>query len=203
MESIVYEELYKNLLLFLEYRNYSNVPSYDDTVTAFTRKISEDTDYIFYVDNGSKESVKVAFYTIPKMGKTVNNFKPVLKSIKKEKLTNFIIISSTVPSKDVKKAIKTLQMSTSTKIEVVPYLWLGMNYPNHFEAPKYNIIPRDQIQAVLDDSRISSVSDLPVTYLDDSVYCAWLGAVQGDVIKIVYTSETAPKNVKYSYVKSG
>lgn len=195
-----YDTIFKNTLKLLAYRGYVDIPKYSDISEDIKQTLKRDRKYEISVKHTDGKLAVVALDTDGALGKTMIYSTAVIKRTLKTKADTYIIICQSKITKDVFKLIKDMSDENGIKIEFIPFSYMKYNFTKRIPVCKYRIIPKDKIDEVVDQQRLSSRVDMPIIYhIDNAV--VWLGAVPGDVIVEITHTEKAIKEKKYLLVK--
>jgi hypothetical protein len=194
-----YDVIFKNTLRLLKYRGYTDVPDYHEIIDTIRQVLKKDRRYGFIVKHGDI-TISVVFDTNEALGRTASYTSSSIGKALKVKANTYILICQSKITKDAAKTIKDMSTENNTKIELIPYTYLRYNFPKRIPICKYKILPKDKIDEVVEQQRLSSKLDMSIVYQKDNAVI-WLGAVPGDVIIETTHTEKSIKEKKYLLVK--
>lgn len=163
-QSINLFNIYCNILEFLKYRKLElkdNIVNKEE----FNKEIELEH---FYIINTDKYKIILFNYNDYINTKFINDV--IKKELKKDKNTEFIIITQT-------RILKTLP----SNVENYFYKHFKIVVPKHILVPKYKILSNDEKNKVLEKQLISKQQEIPNILKDDAMVI-WLGAKPGDIL---------------------
>lgn len=84
------------------------------------------------------------------------------------------------------------------RVEMISNVKLATNLPKLPQVPQQSLMPKEEVEAFLAENRVK-LSDLPSIKTSDAMVI-WLGAVPGDVVKVIRDSETSCQSISMRHV---
>jgi DNA-directed RNA polymerase subunit H len=139
---------------------------------------------------------KALTYVIPSSGTVgVAYVNGLVKILEEEKIETGVVVTSGRYTQAAKKK------ALANNIELIPRIFPAFNLFNHELVPKHEILPKDEREKLLKKYRVQPYQ-LPRIHTSDPAVKA-IGAIAGDIVKIIRNSTTTGKYVAYRYVIDG
>ena len=187
--------VYQNLQILVEKRQWSKIPEFADKVE-FDKKMRL-SNYVTIVGKNRMEVDEVIILTsemsnIPNHSK---DFKSAVKEfVERGKHFNIMIISSRV----LTNKIREYAMSTGIRVTSYDYRIFVIDVTNAPLVPKHRILSQPEVAELLNHI-LKPKESLPKILINDP-QVVWLGAVVGEVIEIERPSEVTGTTMIYRIV---
>ena len=189
--------MYLNIFKFMEYRKF--VPKCEQISESDFIKELRMSEYII-VKAETAEGRPVYIFLVDEnsdYGSAANEFEMLEFVIKKKKNqeVDMIVIAKDKPSIHLKRKIAVFKKH-KTYVSMYDYDKFKAVIPEAPIVPLHEIIPVDQVEAVLAEEHITDINQLPKIKESDPM-AVWLGIVSGDLVRITGPSESAGEMIKY------
>lgn len=113
-----------------------------------------------------------------------------------------IIVTTTKPSEKVLEVLRTYISNKEHPLAQIFFIsHLNFDISQHRKVPKHRIISDDEVQKMMKEFNVKSLSNLPKIDCQDAM-AKWIGARPGDVVEVSGICVASGENKRYRYCMS-